>query len=332
MTLNIAVSDSETAQTDSEGGDNSDKPPHGDESLHKSSKSDKNSPTLLPTPPAIPPAGDNPSMTHHNSHASQAIPLPPPESGTYEKQPGHTRRSLQELILSAAEHESSLHPKQESNSTSGSSASSPTVADSECWSPPSTRPPSQPASRAPSMSAGTSGGKVGPVSQTSATVTVTAASKGVPPSSPVLPTSEHVTVAPHKGKPGSVPSDGGGHKFTLKDLLASGPKVGRKSSQRSAGSSKKSDSDGGDRKSTAGDSAVSLTQKYGVCQKVAIGKGATSVVRLAHKWDRSEEKLYAVKVKKAFCVSARILLSMTLSDRNSERDGGTKQKKNISRN
>jgi hypothetical protein len=39
-----------------------------------------------------------------------------------------------------------------------------------------------------------------------------------------------------------------------------------------------------------------LTQKYGVCQKVAIGKGATSVVRLAHKWDRSEEKLYAIKV------------------------------------
>jgi len=30
-------------------------------------------------------------------------------------------------------------------------------------------------------------------------------------------------------------------------------------------------------------------------QKMAIGKGATSVVRLAHKWDRTEEKLYAVK-------------------------------------
>ncbi|KAG5724092.1 Serine/threonine-protein kinase hal4 [Termitomyces sp. T112] len=29
--------------------------------------------------------------------------------------------------------------------------------------------------------------------------------------------------------------------------------------------------------------------------KVAVGKGATSVVRLAHKWDRTEEKLYAVK-------------------------------------
>ncbi|KAJ7053115.1 hypothetical protein C8F01DRAFT_1261021 [Mycena amicta] len=28
---------------------------------------------------------------------------------------------------------------------------------------------------------------------------------------------------------------------------------------------------------------------------VAIGKGSTSVIRLAHKWDRNEEKLYAVK-------------------------------------
>jgi hypothetical protein len=92
----------------------------------------------------------------------------------------------------------------------------------------------------------------------------------------------------------SVTSDKGEHKFTLKDLLASGPKLARKPSQRSTGSSKKSDSDG-DRKSTAGDSTASLSKKYGVCQKVAIGKGATSVVRLAHKWDRSEEKLYAVK-------------------------------------
>ncbi|KZV95626.1 Pkinase-domain-containing protein, partial [Exidia glandulosa HHB12029] len=42
-------------------------------------------------------------------------------------------------------------------------------------------------------------------------------------------------------------------------------------------------------------STASLLKKYGVCGRVAIGKGATSVVRLAHKWDRSEEKLYAVK-------------------------------------
>ena len=95
----------------------------------------------------------------------------------------------------------------------------------------------------------------------------------------------------------SVHSDKGdsvSHKFNLKDLLANGPKLTRKNSS----SSRRSDSDTGEGKarSTAGDSDVSLTQKYGVCQKVAIGKGATSVVRLAHKWDRREEKLYAIKV------------------------------------
>ena len=41
--------------------------------------------------------------------------------------------------------------------------------------------------------------------------------------------------------------------------------------------------------------STSLAQKYGICEKVAIGKGATAVVKLAHKWDRSTEKLYAVK-------------------------------------
>ncbi|EJD04239.1 Pkinase-domain-containing protein [Fomitiporia mediterranea MF3/22] len=94
-------------------------------------------------------------------------------------------------------------------------------------------------------------------------------------------------------RPPSLHSDSG-HKFQLKDLLAATPKLNRKSSARSSASSKKSDSDG-DRRSTAGDSTASLSKKYGVCERLAIGKGATSVVRLAHKWDRSEEKLYAVK-------------------------------------
>ncbi|KAF9006800.1 Pkinase-domain-containing protein, partial [Hymenopellis radicata] len=143
---------------------------------------------------------------------------------------------------------------------------------------PSTRPPS----RAPSMSAGTSGGKI---SSLAPTPKASVQNGAKPPSSP-------------PSKPPSV-TDGGGHKFNLKDLLGSGPKLSRKSSQRST-SSRRSDggeSDGERRgpRSTAGDSATSLTQKYGVCQKLAIGKGATSVVRLAHKWDRSEERLYAVK-------------------------------------
>jgi hypothetical protein len=86
-------------------------------------------------------------------------------------------------------------------------------------------------------------------------------------------------------------SSGGGQRFTLKDLLASGPKVARKPSQ----SSRKSDTSS-DRGGYAESTTTSLLKKYGVCEKIAIGKGATSVVRLAHKWDRSEEKLYAVKV------------------------------------
>jgi protein-serine/threonine kinase len=92
----------------------------------------------------------------------------------------------------------------------------------------------------------------------------------------------------------SVGGEGGGSKFTLKDLLG-GNKDG-KLSRRPSGSARGSDrgstkgSEGGD-----GNSTASLLKKYGVCDKAAIGKGATAVVRLAHKWDRREEKLYAVK-------------------------------------
>lgn len=53
---------------------------------------------------------------------------------------------------------------------------------------------------------------------------------------------------------------------------------------------------GSETKSRGGQSNASLNKKYGVCDKVIVGKGATAVVRLAHKWDRSTEKLYAVKV------------------------------------
>lgn len=109
-------------------------------------------------------------------------------------------------------------------------------------------------------------------------------------------------------------------RFTLKELLGSGDR--KALSRKSSASSRRSDSSRGeDQKggmlvhggytsgpesvprpksrapsSVGGDSATSLSQKYGVCDRAAIGKGATSVVRLAHKWDRSEEKVYAVKV------------------------------------
>ncbi|GAA5934310.1 uncharacterized protein JCM15063_004536 [Sporobolomyces koalae] len=52
---------------------------------------------------------------------------------------------------------------------------------------------------------------------------------------------------------------------------------------------------GSETKSRGGQSNASLSKKYGVCDKVIVGKGATAVVRLAHKWDRSTERLYAVK-------------------------------------
>jgi protein-serine/threonine kinase len=85
-------------------------------------------------------------------------------------------------------------------------------------------------------------------------------------------------------------------KFTLKDLLGRGDgKLTRKAS--ASGSARGSDK-GSTKGSEHGDtgSTASLLAKYGVCEKAAIGKGATAVVRLAHKWDRREEKLYAVKV------------------------------------
>ncbi|KAG8804374.1 serine/threonine-protein kinase HAL4/sat4, partial [Serendipita sp. 399] len=88
---------------------------------------------------------------------------------------------------------------------------------------------------------------------------------------------------------------GGEGRFSLKDLLSSGPKLSRRksaSSQKSVSSGKGGSVKGG---STTGESAA-LESKYGIYGKMAVGKGATSVVRLAHKWDRSEEdKLYAVK-------------------------------------
>ena len=169
---------------------------------------------------------------------------------------------------------------------SSPTATSPTDSYWEGGSLPPSRAPSQPASRSGSMSAGVGGGKL-VVPPLPAHVPSWRERRGSKPE--VVPAVPSRKPSVHSDK-----GDGLSHRFNLKDLLANGPKLNRKSST----SSKRSDSDTGEwkAKSTGGDSAVSLTQKYGVCQKVAIGKGATSVVRLAHKWDRTEEKLYAVKV------------------------------------
>ncbi|KAH9982082.1 kinase-like domain-containing protein [Lactifluus volemus] len=111
-------------------------------------------------------------------------------------------------------------------------------------------------------------------------------------SAPVTPVDQSPASRPRG--PSSVHSTDSSFKSHFKDFLGSAPKLTRKSSARSSASSRKSDSEGGP-KSVAGESTGSFLQKYGTCERVAIGKGATSVVRLAHKWDRSEEKLYAVK-------------------------------------
>ena len=243
-----------------------------------------------PSGPAVAPSGVT-DLAHAH------IPLPPPDSHLYAKQPGHTRKSLEDMHkfdkLDKLTINGAPHVKHDSSSTTGSmtpsSSESPSPSECESWSVPSTQPPS----RAPSMSAGVSGNKlIPPVAQQSKS---TSKKDQPPPTAPRIPPtlSAGDEKASRKGPP-SVHSDGGGQKFTLKDLLGA-PKLVRRSSGRSTASSKKSDSERGGR-SEAGGSTVSLLKKYGVCEKVAIGKGATSVVRLAHKWDRSEEKLYAVKV------------------------------------
>ncbi|KAJ2926893.1 hypothetical protein H1R20_g10225, partial [Candolleomyces eurysporus] len=301
--MSESTSTADAPQTEGEGPDNSDKPPQMNglskrfkQTLNLDAANKKLAPTAL-TPRSV---NGTTSMPENVDH----FPLPPPDSLIKgEKQPGLTRAAL-EMLAGPAENGSSStsHKPTSPNLAKLSSGAmplhdtpspipSPVVASpTESYyggdnSAPPSRPPSKPASRAPSMSAGVSGNKILPTSPGPAG----RERRGSKPEVPVTP------VRP--GKPASIHSDkGDGHKFTLKDLLSSGPKLSRKSSQRST-SSRRSDSDAGEgrARSTAGDSQASLSQKYGVCQKVAIGKGATSVVRLAHKWDRTEEKLYAVK-------------------------------------
>ncbi|CAL1696913.1 unnamed protein product [Somion occarium] len=300
---------SETAQTEGESPEGSDKPPHGNHIEHPSPlkqvlpASDKIRPNGAVhrqlSSKAAPPA----SPSAPNGSAGGKVPLPPAESHAFPKAPGTTRRDLEQLSQSTQmAFGGSPHIKHTAPSTTGSvspsTSSSRSPSEYESSSVPSTQPPSRAPSRPPSrpssFSAGKSGGKVEapstpsrPPSQKDSGKTASRASS----THRISPTSTNETTAAKR--PPSVHSDAG-QKFTLKDLLGAGPKLVRRSSARSTGSSKKSDSERGGRSSN-GESTASLLKKYGVCEKVAIGKGATSVVRLAHKWDRSEEKLYAVK-------------------------------------
>lgn len=323
----------ETATAESEGTDGSDKPPHaGNHSKQHSAH--RNVALTKGSAPYKAPASDlhlsaaassYRGESKHSMHAHSptsphhSIPLPPPETGALPKEPGLTKGDLGQLILQqvATQHVAGS----ETPSSLESPADSETDGDSWPPSAPSTRPNTRPNSRAPSMSEErprkpsfsshkSTERQITHSDTVRAPVPIAPKEQSQPLASPApstpTPTPAQIRPVPPSrvpsqhtpSRPPSVHSDGG-HKFTLKDLLANGPKLHRRSSARSSASSKKSDSDG-DRRSTAGDSTVSLSKKYGVCERLAIGKGATSIVRLAHKWDRlrSAETLYAVKVRR----------------------------------
>ncbi|KAJ7356411.1 kinase-like domain-containing protein [Mycena albidolilacea] len=244
------------------------------------------------------------------AHKTHSIPLPPPEADAYDKAPGMTHQDLLDKSNGAAA------PIQPAIATKNSGGSVTTLK------PPPSIPASAPTSPTSPSAPYSPAAVKRAASAASVTSTKAPAFAKSAPNTPAIPSR-----APSRAA--SVASDASGadsskHRFTLKDLLASGPKLSRKSSARSASSRHSVDSDVSGSASVAsaadhpakkakapksksgsvrsggsvgGDSAGSLSQKYGVCQKVAIGKGATSVVRLAHKWDRNDggEKVYAVK-------------------------------------
>ncbi|TRM63033.1 kinase-like domain-containing protein [Schizophyllum amplum] len=247
---------------------------------------------------------DKPPATNGvNGNSRKHVPLPPRNANAHEKAPELPKDAPHKVEPKAAVPGAGVQPKQAAASTGALSkqhsmaSNEDTDSASIISSTNASRAPSRAPSRVPSMN--------GNGSKPAAPLTKASSKPGV--------ASHDFAPSPHKpglSRPPSENGDGNKHKFNLKDLLASGPqKLGRRSSQRSTASSRRSESPPshkgeGKKKSTggsragseAGDSTTSLSKKYGVCQKVAIGKGATSVVRLAHKWDRSDgEKLYAVK-------------------------------------
>lgn len=250
-----------SSQAESEGHDGSDKPPRP--ATIDTSRLPNGS-HMNPQSPTSPTT--NGTMKHAGERSN--VPLFPREAASHPKEP--------QIVAGVLSKDGPCQQLHSSPSTTSLSSS-----DRESWSPPSSRAPSRRSSRTPSFSAGKFSGLLSPKKHAPAPQPAAAE----PPSTPRS-----------KGPP-SVHSDSG-HKFTLKELLGTAPKLGRRSSVRSAGSSKKSESDGG-AKSVA-ETTSSLAKKYGVCDAAAIGKGATSVVRLVHKWDRTEEKIYAVKVSNSF--------------------------------
>ena len=305
--------------------DGSDKPPH-DGSPAKRPKSRRNSflaklglsrVSSVDDRAGTPTRADSKqsSQAHLPASPPNSIPLPPPESGAFPKEPGYTKGELGHYVM---QQQAATNLYQGAQTPSSESPEEESLSDDDSWPPsvPSTRPQSRTNSRAPSFSNGKVDPEVDaragrpPLLSTKSPDKLTKAEdlqklrastpsddkpSVVSSSTPTPQPAQSKTTSRPASRASSVHSDSG-HKFQLRDLIAGTPKLNRKSSARSTASSKKSDSDG-DRRSTAGDSTTSLSKKYGVCERLAIGKGATSVVRLAHKWDRDDEKLYAVKVR-----------------------------------
>ena len=292
----VFVDGPDTAQLATEGdGQDSSEPPNRDRKLSITSPRSRNpshhNGLITPATPA--PSHQKPSEPHPpvngGVHHTQRRPSMSP-SEPHSREFGHSHKDLEPLVVAQPTIQAQVS-RSTTNSTSPSPTSSPSQSESNLWSAPPTRPPSQPPSQAPSRAASMSGIKPDLSSLFSSPILgLTKPKRDKPPVTPVEQTSD-----PHPKGPPSVHSTEGGTKFNLRDLLGPAPKLTRKSSARSSASSRKSDSEGGP-KSVGGESTGSFSKKYGTCERVAIGKGATSVVRLAHKWDRTEEKLYAVKV------------------------------------
>ncbi|KAI9445593.1 Pkinase-domain-containing protein [Lactarius indigo] len=266
----------------------SSEPPNRDRGLSVTSPRSRNpshSDDLI-TPAEPGPSHQKPSELHlHVNGGAHHTQRRPSISSPHPRESGHSHKDLEPLLVAQPAIQAQVS-RSTTTSTSPSPTSSPSQSESNLWSAPPTRPPSRPPSQAPSRAPSMSGTKPDLSSLFSS---LTKSKKDRAP--PVTPVEQSPDP---RSKPPSVHStDGSGTKFNLRDLLGPAPKLSRKSSARSSASSRKSDSEGGP-KSIGGES-TGLLKKYGTCERVAIGKGATSVVRLAHKWDRTEEKLYAVK-------------------------------------
>src|SRR5882762_8083749 len=143
------IDGSDASQTEGEGPDSSDKPPH--KAFKSAQKPMSNKLVLDPVKTAL--LGDTLLMTNDLT----GVRLHSPEAGSYPKEPGHTRLTLEKLVLVDPPYNN-----HRSTSTLGSAPSSvvesSSPSESECTSALSSRPPSQAPSRrqsrAPSLSSG----------------------------------------------------------------------------------------------------------------------------------------------------------------------------------